>query len=250
MAVFTPDELEGMRDCAWVLGEIARDLGRGIRPGITTRDLDRAAASLLEAHGVRSSFKGYRGYPCIVTTSVNEEVIDGVPGDRRLDAGDLLKLQLGVEEGGFYAYWAGSYPVGDVDARKRDLLAVVHRALAAGVAAALPGRGPEQISMVIQRELLAGSAHPIRQYCGHGIGRQMHEEPRIPCYYEPGMAGRYVLRPGEVLAVQVLATDAPTRLRPGGKGGLTVRGDDGVNSAHLGAIVVVGEPPEVLCSAA
>lgn len=250
MAVFTSDELEGMRDCAWVLGEIARDLGRGIRAGVTTQDLDRAAAALLEAHGVRSSFKGYRGYPCIVTTSVNEEVIDGVPGERRLADGDLLKLQLGVEEGGFYAYWAGSYAVGEVDARKRALIDLGHRALGEGIAAAVPGRGPEQISMAIQRVLSAGGAHPIRQYCGHGIGRQMHEEPRIPCYYEPGMAGRTVLRPGEVLAIQVLATDAPTRLRPGGKGGLTVRGDDGVNSVHVGAIVVVGEPPEVLCSAA
>ena len=246
MAVFEPDELERMRDCAWMLREIVRDLEKAIAPGATTRQLDRTAATLVQTYGARASFKGYRGYPCAITASINEEVINGIPGDRALADGDLLKLQLGIENDGLYAYWAGTYPVGTVPQKAQDLLRAGRKALEAAVLEARPRKGPEDLSQTIQRVLQEAGQEPIRQYCGHGIGRQMHEEPRIPSYFDPRVAGRYQLSAGEVLAVQVLATDRKTRLTPT-RGGLTVAAERGVHSIHLGAIVAVGDPPETLC---
>ncbi len=248
MAVYAPEELDGMRDLAWVLREIARDLARAVKPGATTASLDRLAADLVETYGVRSSFKGYRGYPATITTSVNEEVIDGVPGPRPLAEGDVLKLQLGITDEGHFAYWAHTYGVGTLPGEAAVLVSTAGKALKDAVDAARPGADVSVLSERIERVLKAEGAEPVRQYCGHGIGRRMHEEPRIPCYVEARLAGRYALQAGEVLALQVLATNRPTRLKPAA-GGLTVSAEPGVRSVHLGAIVAVGEPPEVLCAA-
>lgn len=247
MTIFSPEELEGMRDCAWVLREIVGDLERTVRAGLKTGDLDRAAAQLVESYGVRAAFRGYRGYPACITASVNEEVIDGVPGDRELKDGDLLKLQLGVESDGLHAYWANTYGIGPgVPPRAQELLATARRAMAAAVARCVTGQPVEEISRAIQDTIEGGGFEVVRQYCGHGIGRRMHEEPQIPCYVDARLAGRYRLSEREVIALQVLALDRPARLS--NRGGLTVVAPKGVHSVHVGAILVVGARPEPLLS--
>ncbi len=234
-----------MRDCSWVLQEIVRDLEKGIRAGARTADVDARANALVESYGVRAAFKGYRGYPACITASVNEEVIDGVPGDRELRDGDVLKLQLGVESDGLHAYYASTYAIGpSVPERARALLDAARRAMTAAAAVCTPGRPVEEVSQSIQDTIQGGGFEVVRQYCGHGIGRRMHEEPQIPCYVDARLAGRYRLSEREVLALQVLALDRPARLS--NKGGLTVVAPKGVHSVHVGAILVVAARPEVL----
>ena len=245
MSIFTSDELEGMKDCAWVLKEIVRDLEKGIRPGAKTGDIDKHTADLVEQYGVRAAFRGYRGYPACTTTSVNEEVIDGVPGARVLKEGDLFKLQLGIENDGFHSYWAGTYPVGTIAENARTLMEATRRAVAEAVKKASAGALVEEVSRAIQSTIEGAGFEVVRQYCGHGIGRRMHEEPQIPCYVDQRLAGRYRLSAREVIAVQVLTLEKPARLSSVG-GGLTVAAPRGILSAHAGAIVAVGPTPEVL----
>ncbi|MBI2933406.1 MAG: type I methionyl aminopeptidase [Planctomycetes bacterium] len=245
MSIFTPEELEGMRDCAWVLREIVRDLEKQIRPGLPTAEIDRVAAELVESYGVRSAFKGYRGYPACITASVNEEVIDGVPGERELQDGDVLKLQMGVESDGFYAYWANTYAIGTGTAPQAlALLEAARRAMAAAVTRCTPGQPVEEISRVIEDTLRGAGFEVVRKYCGHGIGRRMHEDPQIPCYVDARVVGRYRLSEREVVALQVLALDRPARLT--NRGGLTEVAPKGVHSVHIGTILTAANPPEVL----
>ncbi len=245
MSILTVDELEGMRDCAWVLREITRDLEKKIRAGVRTAEIDRAASQLVEAYGVRAAFKGYRGYPASTTVSINEEVIDGVPGEREIKDGDVVKLQLGIESDAFFGYWANTYAIGtSVPQVARDLIAAARLALATAVTRCTPDQPVEEISRVIEDAIRTAGFEVVRQYCGHGIGRRMHEEPQIPCYVDARLAGRYRLSDREVVALQVLAMDRPVRLT--NKGGLTVVGPKGAQSVHVGTIVAVGARPDVL----
>ncbi len=245
MTIFAAEELDAMRDCAWVLKEIVRDLEKALKPGLATRALDKLAGELVENYGVRAAFKGYRGYPATITASVNEEVIDGVPGDRELKDGDLLKLQLGVESDGLHAYWANTYEIGtSAPERAKELLASARRAMQEAARRCTPGQPVEEISRAIEDTISGAGFVVVRQYCGHGIGRRMHEEPQIPCYVDPRLAGRYRLSEREVLALQVLALDKPARLS--NKGGLTVVAPKGTHSVHVGAILATAATPEVM----
>ena len=199
MSIFTPEELEGMKDCAWVLREIVRDLEKTVRPGQKTADLDKFASELVEQYGVRAAFRGYRGYPACTTTSVNEEVIDGVPGSRVLKEGDLLKMQLGIESDGLHSYWANTYALPPVSDRVTALVDATRRAVGEAAKAALPGTLVEELSRRIQQTVESAGFEVVRQYCGHGIGRRMHEEPQIPCYVDQRLAGRYRLNAREVI---------------------------------------------------
>jgi methionyl aminopeptidase len=245
VAIFTAEELEQMKDAAWALSEIVRDLEKAVRAGVTTAFVDKAAAELVEQYGVRAAFRGYRGYPASTTTSVNEEVIDGVPGPRVLRDGDALKLQLGIESDGLHCYWANTYAIGGVEERVARQIEATRRAVAAAVRHCRPGELVEEVSRAIQQAVEGAGLEVVRQYCGHGIGRRMHEEPQIPCYVDQRLAGRYRLSVREVVAIQVLTLEKPARLASVGST-LTVAAPKGVFSAHLGAVVAVGDPPEVL----
>lgn len=245
MSVFTPDEFEAMRDCAWVLGEILRDLEPSIRPGATTGEIDRVAGDLIDGYGVRAAFRGYRGYPACTTTSVNEEIIDGTPGPRTLVEGDLLKLQLGIESDGMHAYWADSYPIGKVADPVTRLVAVARQAVAAAVAQCRPETPVQALTAAIQSAVERGGLEVVKQYCGHGIGRRMHEDPQIPCHVDPGWRSSARLSPREVVAIQVMTVERGSRLETVGRA-LTVTSPPGGRSAHVGAIVSAGLPPMVL----
>jgi methionyl aminopeptidase len=216
-----------------------------VRIGAKTADIDQHTSQLVEQYGVRAAFRGYRGYPACTTTSVNEEVIDGVPGARVLKEGDLLKLQLGIESDGFHSYWASTYPIGAIAEPAQRLVEATRRAVAEAVQKAKPGALVEEISRTIQTTIEGAGFEVVRQYCGHGIGRRMHEEPQIPCYVDQRLAGRYRLNLREVVAIQVLTLEKPSRLASVG-GGLTVAAPRGVLSAHVGAIVAVAPTPEIL----
>lgn len=238
-----PDEIEKMRAAGRLVGQLLEEIGRRVRPGVTTRDLDRFAEEFIRRHGGVPSFKGYRGYPASICTSVNEQVVHGIPADRRLREGDILSVDVGVVLDGYHGDAARTFPVGEVDERARHLLEVTERALWAGIEQARAGNHVSDIGHAIQRVVEAAGLSVVREFVGHGIGRAMHEDPQVPNYGLPGRGPR--LRPGMTLAIEPMVNE--------GASDVTILEDrwtavtvDGSRSAHFEHTVAITEDGPVV----
>lgn len=225
-----------------VSGRIARviceTLAAMVSPGITTKALDDEAAVLMRRQGVQSAFLGYRGYPGTVCISVNEEVVHGIPGPRRIAIGDIVGIDVGVLADGFHGDTALTVMVGITDPDIIRLVAVTRQALQAGIAQARAGRRLSDVSHAIEQTAAAAGFSVVRDFVGHGIGRRMHEDPQIPNYGPPGKGPK--LRAGMTLAIEPM-------INLGGAevcllaDGWTVVTRDRRPSAHFEHTVVVGE---------
>ena len=238
-----PDEIEKMRAAGRLVGQLLEEIGRRVRPGVTTRELDRFAEEFIRRHGGVPSFKGYRGYPASICTSVNEQVVHGIPADRRLREGDILSVDVGVVLDGYHGDAARTFPVGEVDERARHLLEVTERALWAGIEQARAGNHLSDIGHAIQRVVEAAGLSVVREFVGHGIGRAMHEDPQVPNYGLPGRGPR--LRPGMTLAIEPMVNE--------GASDVTILEDqwtavtvDGSRSAHFEHTVAITEDGPVV----
>lgn len=238
------EEIEKIRVSAQLVAMTLREVGRHVRPGITTAELDRIAESFIRDHGARPAFKGYRGFPASICPSVNEEVVHGIPGPRELREGDIIGVDVGVEKDGFYGDAALSFPVGEVSAEARRLLDVTRESLMQGIAQARPGNRVGDISNAVQSYVEAQGFSVVRALVGHGIGREMHEEPAVPNFGPAGRGPR--LMTGLVLAIEPMVNtggfEVVTR-----SDGWTVATKDGGLSAHFEHTVAVGpDGPEIL----
>jgi methionyl aminopeptidase len=197
----TPEEIEKMRVAGQVVAAALTELMGSIVPGkTTTRDLDELAAEVIARHGAISSFKGYRGYPSVVCAAVNEEVVHGIPGPRKLHEGDIVGIDLGAIVKGYHGDSAVTIPVGTILPEAERLLKVTREALFAGIAQAWPGNRLSDISHAIQSYAEKHGYSVVRDLVGHGIGTEMHEEPQVPNF---GRAGRGpVLEKGMTLAIE------------------------------------------------
>jgi methionyl aminopeptidase len=220
-----------------------------VRPGVTTAEIDQAAADVLRLHGATPAFLGYPGptpYPAVTTVSVNEELVHGIPGDRRLKTGDIVSIDCGAIVEGFVGDAAVTVPVGDVAPDTWRLLEATLAGLWAGVAVMRAGRRTGDVSAAIQRTVEGKGFSVTRDYTGHGVGRAMHEDPQVPNY---GVAGKGVLlRPGMTIALEpmVLAGEPATRVLDDG---WTVVSRDGGRTAHFEhTVAVTAEGPQVLTS--
>jgi len=237
-------EIESIREAASLVARTLAMLGQEVRPGVTTATLDRLAETFIRDHGGRPAFKGYRGYPASICSSVNDEVVHGIPGPRELAKGDIVGIDVGVEKGGFYGDAALTFPVGPVDEQATRLLQVTREALVRGVAQAKAGNRVGDISHAIQSYVEEQGFSVVRTLVGHGIGRQMHEEPQVPNYGTPDRGPRLMV--GQVLAIEPMVNaGAPEVLTQ--SDGWTVVTKDGTLSAHFEHTVAVGaEGPEIL----
>ena len=236
--------IEGIRAAAQIVARVLNELGRAVRPGITTAELDRIAESTIRGHGGRPAFKGYRGFPASICTSINEEVVHGIPGPRSLAEGDIIGIDVGVELNGWYGDAARTFAVGAIPPRASRLMQVTQEALELGVAQARAGNRVGDISHAVQSHVEQHGYSVVRELVGHGIGRGMHEEPAVPNYGQPGKGPRLVA--GQVLAIEpmVNAGGRAVTTRPDG---WTVVTKDGGWSAHFEHTVAVGEDgPEIL----
>ncbi|MFN8589612.1 MAG: type I methionyl aminopeptidase [Candidatus Eisenbacteria bacterium] len=238
------EEIEKIRVAAQLVAKTLREMGRHIRPGITTAELDRIAESFIRDHGARPAFKGYRGFPASICPSVNEEVVHGIPGPRELREGDIIGVDVGVEKDGFYGDAALSFPVGQVSDEARRLLDVTRESLMRGIAQARPGNRVGDISNAVQAYVESQGYSVVRALVGHGIGREMHEEPAVPNFGPAGRGPR--LMTGLVLAIEPMVNtggfEVVTR-----SDGWTVATKDGGLSAHFEHTVAVGpDGPEIL----
>jgi methionyl aminopeptidase len=196
-----PEEIEKMRVPGKVVARTLADLTRAIVPGqTTTGDLDKMAEELLAKAGARASFKGYRGYPATICASVNEQVVHGIPGPRVLQSGDIVGIDLGAIVDGYHGDGAVTAPVGEISEDAKRLLRVTREALYKGIEQARPGKRLGDLSHAIQEYAERHGYSIVRDLVGHGIGRDMHEEPQVPNFGKPGRG--VVLREGMTLAIE------------------------------------------------
>lgn len=193
-------ELNLMREAGRIVADTHRLMAQAVKPGITTRELDRIAEDYIRSQKAIPSFKGYNGFPGSICTSVNEELVHGIPGDRKLQEGDIISIDIGAQYKGYHGDSAWTYPVGQVSDTARQLLEVTERSLYEGLALAKADIRLFTISHAIQQVVEDHGFSIVREYVGHGIGQNLHEEPQIPNYGLPDRGPR--LKPGMVLAIE------------------------------------------------
>lgn len=242
----TDREVAAMRRAGAIVAEMLARCRAAVRPGVTTAELDRIGASVIAAHGATSSFLGYYGYPATICTSVNEEIVHGIPGARKLREGDIVGIDVGAIVDGWHADAAITVPVGTVRREAERLIRVTEEALVRGLAAARAGGRLGDIGAAVQSYAEANGYSVVRNYVGHGIGRAMHEPPQVPNFGEAGQ-GRPI-HPGLCIAIEpMLNAGSPmTRLLPDG---WTVVTADGSLSAHFEHTVAVTPAGPVVLTA-
>jgi methionyl aminopeptidase len=239
-----PREIELMRQAGQIVAAALQEVARRVEPGVTTASLDHFAEKYLTEKGAKPAFKGYNGFPASICASVNEEVVHGIPGPRMLKEGDVIGIDLGALWKGFCADSALSVPVGEVSPEIKHLLKVAEEALFKGISEAQPGVRLGKISNAIQTHAESYGYSVVRQYVGHGIGRQMHEDPPVPNYGNPGRGP--LLEAGMTLAIEpmVNAGGYQVVVRPDN---WTVVTRDGKASVHFEhTIAITSKGPEIL----
>jgi methionyl aminopeptidase len=208
-------EQEKIRETGHIVAETLAQLRLAVRPGITTGELDEIAVAALQRYGAKSSSLGYHGYPKSICTSVNDEVVHGIPGARVLQEGDVVTIDLAASYNGWHADSAITVPVGTVSAEVQRLLKVTEESLYRGIAAARAGNRLRDISRAVQQHVEAAGFSIVRQYSGHGVGRSMHEDPQVLNYIEQGQPN-LLLKPGMVIAIEpmVILGQKETRVLP------------------------------------
>jgi methionyl aminopeptidase len=239
-----PDEIEKLRTSNSIVAEILGEVRERVRPGVTTGELNSYCEELSRKKRVKPAFKGYKGYPFALCTSVNGEVVHGMPSDRPLVSGDILSLDFGVNYKGFYGDAAITVPVGAISDEAKRLLKVTEAGLNDAIEQARVGNRLGDISSAVQERVELAGFSIVRDFVGHGIGRSLHEDPQIPNY---GIRGRGIeLKPGMVLAIEpmVNAGSYEVQVLPDG---WTVITKDGKLSAHFEHSVAVTENgPDIL----
>lgn len=222
-------EIAIMRRAGRIVGTVLEELKQKLKPGMKTIELDRKAEAMVRTMGGIPSFKGYHGFPGSLCVSVNEEIVHGIPGERVLKEGDLVSLDLGVILDGFQGDAAISAGVGRISDEAAALIAATEESLAVGIAAARAGKRLGDVGAAIQGFAEARGYSVVREYAGHGIGRDMHEDPSVPNYGRPGSGA--LLKKGMTLALEPMLNRGTWRTKVGGDA-WTVSTEDGALSAH------------------
>jgi methionyl aminopeptidase len=240
----TPQQIEKMAEAGAIQARCLKMLRSKCRPGVTTAELDEAAERFIASAGAEAAFKGYRGFPGSICTSPNSMVVHGIPGPYQLRPGDILSLDVGVIHEGWVADAAITVPVGPVSDTSRKLLRTTERALFDGTRQARPGNHLGDISSAIQRAVELEGLSIIRSLVGHGIGRDMHEDPQIPNYGEAGRGP--LLEPGMVLAIEPMVNAGSHQVRVG-EDHWAVYSQDGSLAAHFEfTVAVTDDGPRIL----
>lgn len=240
----SPQEIAIMREAGRIVAIVIQALAREVKPGIRTIDLDEVAVQELRKLGAAASFKDYRGFPASVCTSVNEEVVHGIPGSRVLREGDIISLDFGAMLNGFHGDAAVTVGVGRISPEAQKIINVTRGALEAGIAAARIGARLGDVSAVIQSHAESSGFSVVREYVGHGIGRALHEDPQVPNFGTPGEGP--LLQRGMSIALEPMLNAGVWNTRVT-ENGWTVVTADGKLSAHFEHTIAVGhDGPEIL----
>jgi methionyl aminopeptidase len=242
--VKTPEQIDQMAAAGAIQARCLQMLRTKSRAGITTGELDEAADRFIASQGAKASFKGYRGFPGSICASPNSMVVHGIPGTYELARGDILSLDVGVTYEGWVADAAITVPVGEVSAEATHLLETTRAALFAGTAQAVPGNHLGDVSSAIQRKVEGEGLSIIRSLVGHGIGRDMHEDPQIPNYGEPGRGP--LLEAGMVLAIEPMVNTGTHQVRMGDDHWAVYSQDDSLAAHFEFTVAVTEDGPRIL----
>jgi methionyl aminopeptidase len=242
--VKSEDEIKIMREAGRIVAETLKLLKQAIEPGITTLELDRIAEEYIRSQGAVPSFKGYNGFPASICTSVNEELVHGIPSDRVLKDGDIISIDIGACYQGYHGDSAWTYPVGNISETAKKLLEVTEQSLYAGLSKAKPDVRLYTLSHAIQETIEAGNFSVVREYVGHGVGTSLHEDPQVPNYGIPDRGPR--LRKGMVLAIEPMVVAGERHVKRLDDG-WTVVSVDGSLCAHFEhTIAITADGYEIL----
>jgi methionyl aminopeptidase len=238
------DEVKSMREAGAIANTVLHEVASAVEPGKTTKELDEFAGERLEHYGCKSAFLGYRDYPCNICISVNEEVVHGIAGARRLLFGDIVSLDVGVRYGGFVGDNALTVAVGGCGVEDQALLDVTEKSLMEGISRAVVGNRVCDISRAVQLCVEESGMAVVREFVGHGVGRSVHEEPQIPNFHEGGKSPK--LKAGMTLAIEPMVNVGSPQVEVLSDR-WTVVTRDGLRSAHFEHTILVTEnEPEIL----
>jgi methionyl aminopeptidase len=241
----TADELERMREAGRLVGDVLAELAAIVAPGVTTADLDAVAEKRIARAGAVAAFKGYHGYPATICTSINEEVIHGIPSGRRLlKDGDIISIDVGASLNGYFGDSAVTLPVGQVSEDAATLLRVTEEALYKAIERVRPGNRISDIGHAVQKHVEAYGFSVVREFVGHGIGERMHEEPQVPNYGDPGRGPR--LAAGMVLAIEPMVNAGKPAVKVLGDGWTAVTCDGSLSAHFEHTVAVTAEGPWIL----
>ncbi len=243
----SPREIQIMREAGRIVARVHEALAGAVRPGVSTWDLDQLAFETMARYNATSCFLGYRGFPANICASINQELVHGIPSkDRILKEGDIISIDIGVRYRGFIGDSAWSYAVGEISPQARELMRVTEDSLYAGIAKGTVNNRIIDISRAVQQHVEAHGFHIVREYTGHGVGRQMHEAPQVLNYASDDPDGQTVLRPGLVIAIEPMVQAGTWHTRTL-KDNWTVVSKDGSLAAHFEhTVAITNNGPEIL----
>jgi methionyl aminopeptidase len=238
-------ELERMRDAGQLVGRVLSELAAMVAPGVSTADLDELAERRFREGGGVPAFKGYHGYPATICASINHEVIHGIPSGRRvLRDGDIVSIDVGVSVDGYFGDSAITLPVGQISEEAASLLRVTEESLYKAIECVRPGNRVSDIGHAVQQHVEAYGFSVVREFVGHGIGQQMHEEPQIPNYGEPGRGPR--LSEGMVLAIEPMVNAGKAAVKVLSDGWTAVTRDKSLSAHFEHTVAVTSGAPWIL----
>jgi methionyl aminopeptidase len=247
MSINSPDQLEKLCACGRIVAKALRAMADAVRPGVTTAELSAIASKILDENGAQSSPPLVYDFPGDVCISVNDEVVHGIPGDRAIQPGDLVKLDLTAVKDGYHTDSAVSIQVPPTQEKSRELAHCAERAFRQALSAARIGNRTRDIGRAVEREVRRRGFHVVRELGGHGVGRTIHEEPRVPNYADP--EARHLLTDGLVITIEPIIAVGTGDVRLD-RDGWTVRTADGSLSAHYEHTIVITKGEPLLLTAA
>jgi methionyl aminopeptidase len=240
------EEISEIRKAGSIAALALARIKKAAKPGVMTAELDRIALDEITKHKALAAFKDYRGYPANICTSINEGVVHGIPGSRRLDDGDILSVDVGVRYGNFFADAAVTVAIGAVSDEAKKLIKVTEESFYRGIENARPGKRLSDISAAVQRHVESNGFSVVRMFVGHGIGEKIHEEPEIPNFGPPGRGA--LLEPGMVLAIEPMVNAGSFEVEILEDGWTAVTKDGSLSAHYEHTIAITDAKPEILTS--
>lgn len=244
ISIKSPRDIEKMRAAGRLTAQARALAGSMVRPGVTTGEIDKAVRRFIESHGAKPSFLGYGGYPASICASVNEVVIHGIPGSRKLQEGDIVSVDVGAYLDGFHGDCAATFPCGEITPEAQKLIDVTKQSFFEGIKLAKVGQRVSDIGHAVQQYVEGFGYGVVRDFVGHGVGRNMHEAPEVPNYGAAGHGAR--LQPGMVIAVEPMVCAGDWRVKVLGDKWTTVSADGSLTAHYENTILITDGEPEIL----
>jgi methionyl aminopeptidase len=244
ITIKTPEEIELMAEAGQLLAKVMRQLKETVKPGLTTQQLDELAEELIISYQARPAFKGYQGFPATLCTSINEQIVHGIPSQRQLVEGDILSLDIGLIYRDFYADMAVTLPIGPVSKEAQRLIQTTKKALRKAIARVKSGKTIGDVSFAVQKHVQADGFQVVRELCGHGVGRQLHEKPDVPNFGYPNKGP--LLKEGMVIAIEPMAVLGQPGIEQGPDGFSYQTADKSLSAHFENTVAVTKEGPRIL----